>query len=233
MPDTIGYRRVLGVLVPYFNTAVQPELDDLRPPGVSNQTARFTVDENVLRDVTDAATKLMTCGPAALIIGLATESFPGGLVLLQQGADDIARQTKLPVYTASHATHAALRRLGVERIGVVTPFDAAANEHVRESLEAQGFSVVSIGGLACADLDAIPQSAPDDIRRIFRQVDRTDAEALLQVGTGLPVLQLVDELERSFGKPVVACNAAVYWQTLRETGIDDKVNGFGRLLAEY
>ncbi len=44
---------------------------------------------------------------------------------------------------------------------------------------------------------------------------------------------MVDELENALGKPVVACNAASYWQALREMGIDDKIQGFGRLLAEY
>ena len=99
-------------------------------------------------------------------------------------------------------------------------------------IEAGGFDVVSIDGLACADIDSIAQSGLDEIRRVFRDVDRPDAEALVQVGTGLPVLKLVDELEGMFEKPVIACNAAVYWQTLRETGIDDKIAGFGRLLAE-
>jgi maleate isomerase len=51
------------------------------------------------------------------------------------------------------------------------------------------------------------------------------------VGTGLPVVHLIDELEGNFDKPVVACNAALYWQALRETGIADPIRGFGRLLA--
>ena len=89
MSDTLAYRRVFGVLVPYFNTVVQPELDDLRPPGVSNQVARFTLDANVLQNVVETATKLMTCGPEAIIVGLSTESFPDGLSLLQQGVDDL------------------------------------------------------------------------------------------------------------------------------------------------
>ena len=38
----------LGVLVPWFNTAVQPELEALRPVGVSNQTARFALDAKVV-----------------------------------------------------------------------------------------------------------------------------------------------------------------------------------------
>jgi maleate isomerase len=35
------------------------------------------------------------------------------------------------------------------------------------------------------------------------------------------------------GKPVVALNTATYWHALRQCGIDDKVQGFGRLVAEF
>ena len=114
----------------------------------------------------------------------------------------------------------------------MTPFDAAANEHVRAACEAQGFGVAEVHGLACPSPDRIPHAKLEDVRRAFEQADSAEAEVLVHVGTGLPVLHLVDELEQAFGKPVVACNAAMYWQALRETGIDDPIPGFGRLLAD-
>ena len=39
------------------------------------------------------------------------------------------------------------------------------------------------------------------------------------------------ELEAAHKHPIVACNAAVYWQTLRTIGLKDPVAGFGALLA--
>lgn len=233
MPDTLSHRKILGVLVPYFNTVVQPELDDLRPAGVSNQTARFSLDAAVVQNISEAAEKLTACGPEALLVGFSTEAIPNGLALLEQGAKELNARTGLPVFTASHATHAALRRLGATRVGVVTPFDAGANEHVRAAFESHGFEVASIQGLACPSFDAIPHAKLEDVRRAFADADSADAEALVHVGTGLPVAHLIEELERRFGKPVVACNAALYWQALRETGIADPIQGFGRLLAEY
>jgi maleate isomerase len=218
--------------VPYLNSVVEPELADLRPAGVSNQTARFDLDADVLRHVVDAAERLTTCGVEALVVGLATESFPGGLERLQQGVDDLIEKTSLPVFTASHASPVALRRLGVQRIAIATPFDAEGNSHVRAAFEASGFEVVAIDGLACADFSMIARVPAEEIRGLFGRVDCAAAEALVQVGTGLPILHLIDRLEEIHGKPVIGCNAAVYWQALRETGIDDKISGYGRLLAE-
>ena len=55
----------------------------------------------------------------------------------------------------------------------------------------------------------------------------------MQVGTALPVVAMIAELEGALGKHIVACNAAVYWQTLRKIGITDPVPGFGTLLADH
>jgi maleate isomerase len=221
------------VLVPYFNTVAQPELDSLSPVGVGNQTARFTLDANVLSDIMQAARKLCTCGPDALIVALATESFPGGLELLEQGITDLRQETSLPVFSATHANFAALDCMGINKIALATPFDDAGNECVRAAYEGRGFTVVSAVGLACSDFGAIAQTSSDDIARLFGEADHDEAGALVQVGTGLPVLGMISGLEAELGKPVVASNQASYWQTLRELGIADSIAGCGRLLADY
>jgi maleate isomerase len=233
MPNTIAHRKVFGVLVPYFNSVVEPELADLRPPAVTNQTARFALDADVLQNIVGATNNLMSCGIEAVILGLSPESFPGGLDLLQQGVEQLVEATRLPVFTPTHANHAALRHLGAQRVAIATPFDNEGNRHVRAAYEAAGFTVVRIEGLACTGFDQIARTPPDEIRRLFLEIDSSDSEALVQVGTGLPVLHLIDELEQNLSKPVVASNACVYWQALRESGIADEIQGFGRLLGDH
>ena len=90
-------------------------------------------------------------------------------------------------------------------------------------------------GVRAGDAAAVSgASVPGGRLRSLRSSDvaRSDCDAVLQVGTALPVVALLDALEREIDKPIVACNAAVYWQTLRAAGITDRVAGFGRLLAE-
>jgi maleate isomerase len=233
MPDTLAPRAVMGVLVPSSNSVVEPELAALRPPGVSNQTARFTLDANVLDSIADAAVMVAACGADAVLVALSAEVFPNGLALLQAGADAVAARTGRPVYTASHATVAAIHALGVRRVSVVTPFGPDAGRHVRDAYEAEGLTVAAVTGLGCEDVAAIARAPLADVRRLFVEADRSDAEALVHVGTGLPVVGLVDQLERDFAKPVVACNAALYWQALRASGVADVISGAGRLLASH
>jgi len=229
LPDTLATRKVLGILVPYFNSVVEPELADLRPPGVTNQTGRFTMDANVLENVHTAGASLMTCGAEALLIGLSTESIPGGLAVLEKGAARLADDTGLPVLTASHATRGALQALGAQKLAIVTPFDDTANGHVRASFEEAGFEVTSLVGLACPSLDQIGHIPADAIRQAFRDAQHAEADTLVQVGTGLPTVGLVEALESEHDKPIVATNAALYWQALRTVGVPDALPGAGRL----
>ena len=77
MADTLAPRAVIGVMTPAMNTVVQPELELLRPDGVTNQMQRFRLGgDNISDDLSDEAAKLMDCGPRALAIGLTTDAGP-------------------------------------------------------------------------------------------------------------------------------------------------------------
>ncbi len=233
MRDTIGNRGIYGVLVPYFNTVVEPELAALQPSGVSNQTARFLLDADVLDHVNAAADGLASCNPDALLVGLATESIPGGLELLAQAAADAGKRTGRPVFTASHATHAALAAIGAKSIAVATPFDDSSNQVVQQSFAAVGIAVTDIAGLACPDIATIGSTPRDQVVALFRSLRCADADAVVQVGTGLPTLADIEAIEAQSGKIVVTSNTALYWQALRSCGVDDRLKGSGRLLREY
>lgn len=233
MGDRLGYRKIFGVLIPGMNSVVEPELARLRVKGVTNQTARHVIAPGLKTPgIEQVMELLLTCGPDALLLGLTTESVDGGLDALSQLANGLAAKSGLPVFSGSFACYAALRRLGATKIAVVTPFNAAKNDRiVKPQIESRGFEVVSIAGTAAPSLEAIAGASTEEIRGVFEMAHHPDAEAILQLGTALPVVDLIADLEATFGMPVVACNAALYWHALRECSISDSVPGFGRLLA--
>ena len=234
MADTLAPRGVIGVMTPAMNTVVQPELEMLRPNGVTNQMQRFRLGgERISEDLIEEARKLMDCNPAAIAVGLTTDAGPGGVGKLASRCRELADAVGVPVCNASEADHAALFAFGARRIAVVTPFTADVDRIVRANVEEAGFEVVAIRGTEAPSLPAICETPLEDIRSVFRDAAGSDCDAVLQVGTALPVVALLDELEGEIGKPIVACNAAVYWQTLRAAGIADRIAGFGRLLAEH
>lgn len=233
MADTLASRAIIGVMTPAMNTVVQPELEDLRPAGVTNQMQRFRLGgEAVSDDLIGEAEKLMDCHPAAIAIGLTTDAAPGGVDKLAARTADVAAATGVPVVNASQANHAALRAFGARRIAVVTPFNAEVDRTVKANVEASGFEVVAIKGTSAPSLPAICETPLDDIKAVFRDVATAECDAILQVGTALPVVAMIAEMEAMTSRPVIACNAAVYWQALRAAGIDDRISGYGRLFEE-
>ncbi|MEM6985197.1 MAG: hypothetical protein AAF499_01555 [Pseudomonadota bacterium] len=234
MADTLAPRAVIGVMTPAMNTVVQPELELLRPAGVTNQMQRFRLGgDQVSDDVIEEAQKLMDCHPRAIAVGLTTDAGPGGIDKLAARCAALEAAVNVPVFNASQADHAALRAMGAQRIAVVTPFNAEVDAVVKANQEAAGFEVVAIQGTCAPSLPAICETPLDDIRAVFQAVAAQDVDAILQVGTALPVVALLDELEASTGKPIVACNAAVYWQTLRALDIRDSLTGYGTLLRDH
>ena len=234
MVDTLAPRAIIGVMTPAMNTVVQPELEKLRPQGVTNQMQRFRLGgEQISDDLIDEAEKLMDCKPAAIAIGLTTDAALGGVEKLQNRCQQLDRQLGIPVCNASICTQLALHKIGAKRIAVATPFSAEIDQHVKANLESAGFEIVAIAGTQAPSLEAICETPLDQIRDLIAQLANTDCDAIAQIGTALPIIEIIDGLERELDKTVIACNAALYWQALRMAGVNDSLQGFGRLFSDY
>ena len=233
MVDTLAPKAIIGVMTPAMNTVVQPELELLRPFGVTNQMQRFRLGgDRVSDDLIEEAEKLMDCNPVALAVGLTTDAGPGGVEKLSARCDELAERIGIPVCNASIATQKGLHTLRAKKIAVLTPFNAEIDQHVKANIEAGGFEVIAIRGTEAPSLPAICETPVSQIRELALELLHSDCDALAQIGTALPVVGIIDELERESGKPVIACNAAVYWQALRSAGVHDAVDGYGYLLRE-
>ena len=234
MVDTLAPRGIIGVMTPAMNTVVQPELELLRPHGVTNQMQRFRLGgDKISDDLIVEAEKLMDCQPQAIAVGLTTDAGPGGVGKLASRCQEMEQHIGIPVSNASAANHEALRKFNAKRIAVVTPFNAEIDQHVKTNTEDAGFDVIAIKGTEAPSLPAICETSIEDIKSVFDLVADSDCDAILQVGTALPVVSLIAELEDQYQKPIIACNAAVYWQALRMAGVHDQILGYGRLFEEF
>ncbi|MFO7304818.1 MAG: arylmalonate decarboxylase [Gammaproteobacteria bacterium] len=248
MPDVLGWRCKFGVIGPSTNTVVQPDFDDMRPPGVTNHYSRIVVenpkaisDETFyagtmeLSDNTIAAVKAaMTAAPDYLVMGMSAVTFYGGLKGGAEWKKKIEDVAGIGVTTGSEALVAAIRAYGnIRRVAYVSPYYPIANREVTRYLNDCGIEVVRDHCLRCPswlDIAAVPEST---LAKVLRELDGDDVDALLQVGTNLSMVRLADAAERFLGKPVIAINTATYWHALRANGINDRISGFGSLLERY
>lgn len=247
MPDTLGYRKIFGVVIPSVNTAAQPEFEAMRPPGVTNQTARIYVPHIPLVDeasfikhveamrsgITTALEQIVTCQPDRVIMGLSLEAFWEGLPGSQRLRQDLESLAGCPVSMGSDGLLAALELYRPRRLAILTPHPPLGDARVRSYFTEAGYEVVRMKGLNSTSGLAIARISEDELHRALSELDGPDVDALVQVGTNLPMARLAGEAERWLGKPVLAVNTATYWHALRGAGIEDRIRGFGSLLATH
>jgi maleate isomerase len=247
MTTVLSDRAVLGVIVPSTNTVVEAEYNSMRPPGVSFHAGRIYIakpgladDEGFeafledLRTQIDVAIRdVMTCEPDRIVMGMSAETFWGGAAGAAEFEKHVADFTGLKVSTGAVACGAALAAFGAKRIALITPYQPVGDEQVRAFFTDIGFDVAAVHGLKCDSATSIADVTPEEIRAAFLAVDGPDVDALVQAGTNLAAVAVAAELEKELGKPVIAINAATVWHALRAEGIDDRIEGVGRILSEF
>lgn len=247
MTDVLGWRRVFAVIGPSTNTIVQPDMEALRPAGVTNHYRDIYVEDpaalsdaafmagaaKISEGLRDSLRTALTCKPDYLVLGVSAISFMGGLSGANAFVRDVQEFTRLDISVGSLALADAAKAYGgVRRIAFISPYFPAANAHVSRFLSDCGFSVVRDIPLRCKSWTDIARVDENRLRRTIQEIDGDDVDAILQVGTNLSMVKLAAQAEVWLGKPVIAINTATYWHALRTNGITDKLTGFGRLMAE-
>jgi maleate isomerase len=248
MTDALGWRCKFGVLGPSTNTIVQPDFDAMRPLGVTNHYSRvFTPNasavsnesfragaEVIASNVLDAVRSVMTCSPGYLVMGMSAVTFFDGA----KGADAFTSQVEetsgVRISIGSDSCTAAMQTYGgVRRIAILSPYWPSMNTEVARYFSDKGFEVVRDKCLQCRSWIQIAEQTTETLRQALREVDGDDVDAIVQVGTNLSMIRLAAAAELWLGKPIIAINTATYWHALRANGIKDRMEGFGRLLAEF
>ena len=249
MVDSLGFRLKLGIIAPSTNTVVQPEMDAMRPYGVTNHFARLHIPndpidddagfnrlmDNIRATMEDAARVVMTCQPDRLVLGMSSETFWDGL----DGSNRLmARMREVaggaPVTTGADAVRAALKVYGeIRRIAVITPYMPPGDAQVRRFFTECGFDIVALKGLKGRSPVLYAHVSEKQLRDAINEVNDPTVEAIVQVGTNLAMARLAGIAEFWLDKPVIAINTAIYWHALRTSGVMDRVQDFGSLLLEH
>jgi maleate cis-trans isomerase len=144
----------------------------------------------------------------------------------------ITDATGLPASTSIRSAIRALAHLGIKNVALLSPYPQELHQSAITFLKASGFNVV---GEHTEDVvfkrlqDVPPASITAAAKRL---VDRTPSAD----GIYLPCNQWVGTdavplIEKETGLPVVAGAHADYWEAFRSLGINDRIEGHGRLMA--
>ncbi len=147
--------------------------------------------------------------------------------------DDLRQRSGIPIQQTSRIVENALRQLGVDKIGIVTPYRDATNAQVKTFFGNRGFEIVCIRGLGIERNVDLTRVSPEQVYRLALEVaaKAPEAEALYLPCSRLAAVSLIAPLEQEIGRPIVTNVQAVTWWALNAIGVDDRPTGFGKLLS--
>ena len=152
------------------------------------------------------------------------------------GYDNIKKKINLAkpntlVTTPSTAALNALKKKNIKKISIVTPYIKSVTDDVVIFFKDNNFEITSNTYFDIeSDID-IGRVDQDKLFEILSKIDHKDAEALFVSCTSLPVLNIIEKLEKKLGITVLSSNQALIWETLEYININNSIKGYGSLFS--
>ena len=133
------------------------------------------------------------------------------------------------VTTPITSTIKALKKLDIKKISIFTPYTNAINNSVVTYFKKENISINSLTYFDIAsDLD-IGKVDENYLFEVLSKIDLEDSDALFVSCTALPVLSIIDKLEKKLNKIILSSNQTLIWDALHLIGNKDPVVGFGKI----
>ena len=233
-----GARARIGLLVLESDQTMEWEMRQMADlPGVALYHARLANEVKVTPE-TMVQMELEIPKAAALLpgyLGLKAIGYgctSGSTVIGEQRVCDLIQNHHPGVPTSNPLTaaKAALKRLGIKRLGLVTPYRPDVTELMQARLEEAGIVIQSVGSFYQEDDRVVGRITPDAILDAALAVGRHHlVDGVFISCTSLRAAGIIGHAEAALGKPVTASNHALAWHLLRLAGIRDEVTALGRL----
>jgi maleate cis-trans isomerase len=235
----LGWRKRIGVLSPTVIETASYDFHRMAPDGVSMCAITANVEhwskENFKQSVLDplvASAKylasrnvdyIMHCGMP--VVTTRGKGFEEEIVKL------ITDATGLPASTSIRSAIRALAHLGIENVAVLTPYPQELHQSALTFLAASEFNVVSehTENVVFKRLqDVTPAHIAATAKRVLAAASSADGIYIpCNQWSAADAAQLI---ENELGVPVVTGAHADHWEAFRTLGIDDRIEGQGRLM---
>ena len=123
----------------------------------------------------------------------------------------------------------ALKTLKINKVSIFTPYTDEINQSVinyfkNEKIEISQLSYFDIA----SDLD-IGKVDPQHLFDVLIKQDLSKSDALFVSCTALPVLSIINDIEKKLGKVILSSNQTLIWDTLKQIDNQNNVDGYGVL----
>ena len=235
----IAPRAALGVVVLQQDETLEPELRAaLDDDGVALYHSRIPSDEEITPDTLKAMAIEM---PRALQLLPVTRPLDVVAYACTSASTMIGQDNVAAMIHAAHpaaaatdpitAVIAACRHLGVERLGLLTPYTLDVSAAMQALLESAGLAITAFASFEQASDPLVARITPRSVLEGIRTVGReANVDAVFASCTNLRSFAILDAAEAEIAKPVISSNAALAWDMRTKAGLGPRPDGPGRLL---
>lgn len=222
------WRRV-GLLVPSSDIVMEADLWRRLPFQFTLHVARMYMEsttvageEKMLQDeLAPAARRIASVDPELVIFGCTSAAALRGIDGDAAIARRVGRIAGCPCITVVQAAVQEIRRLKAQRLLLVTPYVAELNDRLQKTFLEAGLPVTGVVGMGLdddLDIGAVP---PEEIRRFVLTATRDAIPApdcIFVSCTTFRAFEVVEDLERELGIPVITSNRGAVHAILRHLG---------------
>jgi maleate isomerase len=226
-------------MVPSGNRVVEPSYHKIQIDGVSFHYSKISIKKdteeevaNMINNVPDAAMKLADAEVDIISFACTAGSFVGGLNYDQKIIEIIEKTTGIKGTTTSTAVVKALKALGIKNMIIATPYEDWINEKEMHFFIDSGFNVLDIKGLGYLEAADQAHEPPENIYAMVTDMVTDSIDGVFISCTNFRSMEVIDILETDLQVPVVTSNQATLWDMLRQTGVKEHIDGYGKLLIE-
>jgi maleate isomerase len=237
-----AHRARIGVIVPSVNTVVEPWFSAVCPTGVTLHAARMFLDNNLTADSLvrmdrdeglRGVKQIMSCKPASVAYCCTASSIVQGMEYDGRLNHELNQAAGVPAFTATSGIIEALHAVGAKRIAVCSPYTKAIDDAEHVFFSAAGFEILGSAHLGIADAFALADPTAEEIYALWKKSWHAGADASLITCLNMNSQDVIERIEAESGKPVITSTQATLWKLLRVAGVADRIEGYGRLLAEH
>jgi len=226
----------IGMLYPSSGIS-EREVEKMLPEEISLHVTRIPMSEPTydalshMADSVEEASKLLADAHVDIIAFNCTMgSLIGGKGYDKKIIERINQTTGLPATTTTTAALAGLRALGIIRFILVSPYTELLHQKEKAFLESEGFQLLNDRCLGLSDCFQQYDTEPLRWYEKVKAMQEPQCEGYFISCGGIRVVEIIQQLETELGIPVITSNQALIWHCLRIIGLQEPIEGFGRLL---
>jgi maleate isomerase len=235
--EPIVPRARIGFIIPSSNRMVEPQMQRYMPAGVVPHFTRIGMTnrhkaplEQLLPRITAAADLLADSKCDVIVLQCTGTSMSGGVDMDKHVVAEIAKVTKRPALSTASALNEAFAALRARRLVFISETKQADHDKKLAYLREAGYDIVVDKAASLAGTDAYCTTPPQFWYDLAMALRNDSADAYFLSCANIQSIDVIEELERDLGKPVVTSNQAALWCSLRMAGIRDDVPSLGALM---